>query len=430
LMEDDGTFQHHRKQISCGDDVCPLFVTHISRRLTWQGLEFRNPSVWKLTLKNRIVIWLVLVFLIADFAHPGMAQSEKLGFLRIKAEYPVQVPRSYTFQVNLTVEYAFRDYYEIHAAVYEGTMGMLSHPLWESGTERLIDVGEKAYSLQLKSPAQEGQWLLTGYAFFQNASGPAYFTDQERGPGFVEVSIKVADNAKLTLRTPHGNMPVSVDGTAFATDQNGILVRELRVLTEHSVTAPGNVSMAEGWRAIFRSWNGTDNENPKTLVIKTDLSLTVDYQDEFRLDVMSNVTQGTGAGWYPAGAVANYSVPMLVPQRGLAGTVGIKWRFTGWSGDINSTNTSNSVVMDHPHRVTANWVVDYGQLYYLAIGLAVLVAGAVAAFVGLRVRKKPAGEEVEPVAPSARIYCMFCGAGIDPDARFCSKCGRSQVSSG
>jgi hypothetical protein len=384
----------------------------------------------KLTLKNRIFIWLLLLFLLADLAHPAMAQSEKLGFLRIEAEYPVQVPRSYTFQVNLTVEYAFRDYYEIHVAVYEGTMGTLDHPLWESGTEQLIDVGEKTYNLQLKSPAQEGEWLLTGYAFFQNASGPAYFTDQERGPGFVEVSIKVADNAKLTLRTPHANMPVSVDGTAFSTDQNGVLVRELRVLTEHSVAASRNVSMAEGWRAIFLSWNGTDDENPKILFIRTDEWLTVDYRDEFRLDVMSSVTQGTGAGWYPSGTVANFSVPMLVPQQGLAGMVGIQWRFAGWSGDVNSTTTSNSVVMDHPYRVTANWAIDYEQLFYLVIGVAVLVAGAVAAFVGQRVRKKPSDEKVESVTPSARTYCMFCGASIDPDARFCSKCGRSQVSSG
>jgi ribosomal protein L40E len=386
--------------------------------------------VWRLTLKNRIVIWLVLFLLMADFAHPAMGQSEKLGYLRITAEYPVQVPRSYTFQVNLTVEYAFRDYYEIHAGVYEGSVGMLDHSLWESATERLIDVGQKTYSVQLNSPAQEGQWLLTGYAFFQNASGPAYFTDQERGPGFVEVSIKVADNAKLTLRTPHGNMPVSVDGTAFTTGQNGTLVRELRVLTEHSVAAPGNVSMAEGWRAMFLSWNGTDHDNPKTIMIKTDLLLAVDYRDQFRLNVVSGVTQAGGTGWYPAGAVANFSVPMLVPQQGLAGMLGIRWRFTGWSGDINSTAASESVVMDRPYSVTANWVTDYSQLYYLAIGAAVLVAAAVAAFVGQRIRKKPLEEKVESATPLTRNYCMFCGAGIDPDAKFCSKCGRSQVSSG
>ena len=377
--------------------------------------------------KNVAVICVLLVFITAGSAHPAMAQIDKLGLLRIKAEYPIQVPRSYTFQVNLTVEYAFRDYFEISAAVYEGARGILSHQLWESQHERLADVGERTYSVQLKSPAQEGEWLLTSYAFFYNASSPGYFTDQERGPGFIEMRIKVADNAKLTLRTPHGNMTLSVDGTDFTTDQAGILVREFKVLTSHSIEAPRNVSIAEGWRAVFRSWNGTDHENPKTLLISTDLLLTAAYQDEFRLDVVSDVAQVSGAGWYQAGVVANFSVPLLVPQQGLGGLVGIRWRFTGWGGDITSTANSESVVMDHPYRVVANWVIDYEQLYYFVIGAAVLVAGAVAAFVGRRMTKKPSEEKA---APLVRTYCKFCGAGIDPDARFCSKCGKGQVSSG
>ena len=381
----------------------------------------------KLLTKNVAVICLLLVFITIGFAHPAMAQIDKLGLLRIKAEYPIQVPRSYMFQVNLTVEYAFRDYFEISAAVYEGARGILSHQLWESKPERLADVGERTYNVQLKSPAQEGQWLLTSYAFFYNASSAGYFTDQERGPGFIEMRIKVADNAKLTLRTPQGNMAVSVDGTDFTTDQTGILVRELKVLTRHSIEAPRNVSIAEGWRAVFRSWNRTDHDNPKTLLIGTDLLLTVEYQDEFRLDVVSDVTQVSGAGWYRAGAVANFSAPLLVPQQGPGGLVGIRWRFTGWSGDIESTANSESVVMDHPYRVVANRVIDYEQLYYLAIGTAVLVAGAVAAFVARRITKKPPEEKA---APLMRTYCMFCGAGIDPDARFCSKCGKGQVSSG
>lgn len=427
-MENREAFSELLHTACCADDVRRPFVIHISRRLSWQGKEFRTMSVKQLSRKNRIIICLVLVFIMAGLVHSVAAQSEKLGLLRIKAEYPVQVPRSYTFQVNLTVEYAFRDYFEIHGAIYEGTSGMLSHPLWVSETELLADVGEKTYIVQLKSPAQEGQWVLTGYAFFRNASGWAYFADQERGPGFVEMSIKVADNAKLTLRTPHGNMPVSVDGANFSTDQNGVLVRELKVLTDHSVAVPGNVSMVEGWRAFFLSWNGTGRDNPKTLMIATDMLLTVEYQDEFRLDVVSGVTQGTGAGWYRAGAVADFSVPMFVPQEGVGGLVGIRWRFTGWSGDVESAANSESVVMDHSYRVVANWAVDYEQLYYVIIGVVVLVAAALAAFAARRgIAKKPPPEEV---APSARTYCMHCGASIDPDAKFCSKCGKSQVISG
>jgi len=379
-------------------------------------------------LRNRIIISLILLVTMVGFVYPAAAQSDKLGYLRIKTQYPIQVPLSYTFQVNVTVQYAFREYYEIQAAVYEGPKGTLGDPLWQSAAERLIDVSEKTYKIQLKSPAQEGQWIITGYAFYHIASGSGYFSDQERGPGFVEMRIKVADNAKLTLRTPHGNMPVSVDGTALTTDKDGMLVREVKVLIEHSIEAPGSVSMAEGWRAAFRSWNGTDHQNPKILKVTKDVLLTVDYQDEFRLDVASDAGYSTGAGWYRSGAVANFSVPMFVPQEGLGGLVGIRWRFTGWSGDIASSTNSESVVMNHPYGVVASWVIDYQQSYYAVIGVIVLVVGALIAFVVRRATtKKPPAEE--EVASAARTFCMHCGAEIDPDAKFCSKCGESQVSS-
>lgn len=393
----------------------------------------------KLQAKNVVVICFLLVLIAAGFVQPSMAQIEKLGFLRVTAQYPAQVPRSYTFQVNVTVEYAFRDYFEISAAIYHGARGIFGSALWEGQVERLIDVGEKTYNVRLTSPAEEGQWLLTGYAFFHNASSTSYFTDLERGPGFVEMSIKVADNAKLTLRTSHGNMVVSVDSARLTTDENGVLVRELKVLAIHSIEAPGNVSMTEGWRALFLGWNGTDHGNPKTILVRNDLSLTVDYKDEFRLDVVSEVAQVSGTGWYDAGAVANFSAPLLVPQEGIGGLVGIRWKFTRWSGDITSTDHSESVVMNRPYRVVANWVTDYQQLYYFIIGAAVLIVAAVAAFFALRISRKPSEQPSEEpskepaeetAAPTARTFCVFCGANIEPDAKFCSKCGKGQVSSG
>ncbi len=163
--------------------------------------------------------------------------------------------------------------------------------------------------------------------------------------------------------------------------------------------------------------------------VTKDVLLTVDYQDEFRLDVISDPGYGVGAGWYQSGAVANFSVPMYVPQPGLGGIVGIRLHFTGWSGDIASKTNSESVVMDHPYRVVANWTIDYQQSYYLIIGAIILVAAAVVAFVARRAiaKKVPAEEES---APAARTFCMHCGAEIDPDAKFCSKCGENQVTFG
>jgi hypothetical protein len=117
----------------------------------------------------------------------------------------------------------------------------------------------------------------------------------------------------------------------------------------------------------------------------------------------------------------------------------MRWKFTRWSGDIASTDHSESVVMNRPYRVVANWVADYQQIYYFVIGAAVLIVAAVAAFFGLRITRKPSeqpseepsAEPAEETAvPTVRTFCVFCGANIDPDAKFCSKCGKGQVISG
>ena len=375
----------------------------------------------------RIIASLLIIVTFASLLPCVAAQGEKLGLLRIKAEYPVQVPRSYSFSIKLRIEYAFRDYFEVQAAVYEGARGALNRPLWEGVTERLVEVGEKTYDVQLKSPSTEEHWVLTGYVFFRNASGSFYFTDQERGPGFVEMAIKIADNARLTLRAPHGNIPVCLDGSSYSTDAVGILVRELKVLTEHSIEAPKNVTVEKGWRIVFQSWNGTDSRNLKRFVITKDLLLTIDFRDEFYLDVVSEVSEVRGAGWYPSGAIANFSAPLLVPSESWEGMFGVQLRFVSWSGDVESTAPNESIVMDRPHRVVANWTADYEPLLYPIILAAVLVAVGSAVFVRRRVAK---GRAVEVVASPVRTYCMFCGSSIDPDARFCSKCGRSQISSG
>lgn len=380
----------------------------------------------KLALNRGLIVCLVLLFIIiAGSVHPAAAQSEKLGLLRISAEYPVQVPLSYTFSVKLKVEYAFRDYFEIHAAIYDGKRGAFSRLLWESEPQRLIDVGELTYDVKLKSPSQMAQWLLTAYAFFQDASGSSYFTDYERGPGFAEISIKIADEAKLTLRTSYANVPLHLDGIRYSTDESGFLVRQFKVLTEHSIEAPRNVSIAEGWRIIFKSWNGTDSTNPKHFLITRDMLLVIDFRDEFYLDLISDVADVKGSGWYVSGAVANFSAPQIAPK-GWESIFGAQWRFVGWTGDVESASPNESIVMDAPHIVVANWTADYQQSVILMIVIAVMVVGGLVVLFRQRALSE---RPVEAAPPTVRTYCMFCGTSIDPDARFCSKCGKSQVSS-
>jgi len=377
--------------------------------------------------RSRVIFVVLFVLIAAVGCLPSaLAQGEKLGLLRInRVDYPVQVPRSYSFAIRINVEYAFRDYFEIQAAIYEGPRGVLSHPLWTGEVERLFEVGERIYDVRLESPSTERQWTLTCYVFYRDASGLSYFTDNERGPGFSEVSIRVADNARLTLQTPHGSMPVYLDGSAYSTDKDGLFVRELKVLTEHTIAVPANVSMSQGWRAFFHSWNRTDDTNPKTLLITHDLTLTADFLDEFYLNVVSDHVDVKGAGWYPSGAIANFSAPSFAPSKSWDGFLGVRWRFVGWSGDVESFSPNESIVMDRPHRVAANWISDYEQIFYLIFAVAIAVC---VASIFLVRRRVPRTGPAEPAGSPARTFCMFCGSDIDPNARFCSKCGKAQVS--
>jgi hypothetical protein len=183
--------------------------------------------------------------------------------------------------------------------------------------------------------------------------------------------------------------------------------------------------MSEGWRAVFRGWNGTDHTNPKTLLITRDTVLAADFRDEFYLDLVSDSVDVKGAGWYLSGAIANFSAPSFAASRGWEGFFGVRWRFLGWSEDVESVSVNESIVMDRPHRVVANWASDYEQLFYLIIAIAVAVSVVSALLVRRRVAQRGPSETV---AAPARTFCMFCGADIDADARFCSKCGKAQIS--
>lgn len=380
---------------------------------------------------TRLVIVAAILLMVSSSGFLGaVAGQEELGFLKIiGTEYPIQVPRSYSFTVRLVIEYGFHGYFEFYPAIYEGGRGHLDRPLWQGTVEEGVSVGEKRYEITLESPSSEGEWIITAYVFLRETTGSHYFSDPERGPGFAEISIKVADSTRLALRAPYANVPVVVDDVSLLTDSTGTITRELRAMSTHTVIAPQNITIAEGWRAVFVSWNETDNSISKTILMTTDVVMTLDLRDEFYLDIASEDESVEGAGWYTSGSVANFSAITPVPMKSWEGILGVQRKFAGWSGDVESSAPNESIVMDRPHRVVANWTTDYeGAFSTTAIGLAIAVLAALgtAVYVIRRTRRESSTEA--PPVP-VRAFCMFCGADIDPDARHCSKCGRSQISS-
>jgi hypothetical protein len=101
------------------------------------------------------------------------------------------------------------------------------------------------------------------------------------------------------------------------------------------------------------------------------------------LDIESEYGDPQGEGWYEKDAMVNVSI---------SSPLGIIVRdaFTGWSGDINTSDLEATVSMNTPKRIVATWHKDYSQLYILIGGViaALFVIAAPGVFFFVRRRRK------------------------------------------
>ena len=113
---------------------------------------------------------------------------------------------------------------------------------------------------------------------------------------------------------------------------------------------------APGTQYLFSSWSGDVVSGALSVTVTMDAPKTVNanWQTQYMLTLNSARGAVTGAGWYNDGTVATMTVQ--TPQ---AGGTGTRYRFTTWSGDVNSVLTTATVTMNSPKVVTANWATQF-----------------------------------------------------------------------
>ena len=161
--------------------------------------------------------------------------------------------------------------------------------------------------------------------------------------------------SSLTVRLPQPGSIVKVDGFPFQTDDNGILSVGAPGYWA-TVEVPGEISPANGTRLKFSSWDnyGTTNPLNVTLTLNSITQLTAEYNAQYLLTIDSNYPGVKGAGWYPDGANATFTVsPILSSQNGTRRV------FLGFSGAYNSSSNTGSVLMNSPKHVSTNWKTQY-----------------------------------------------------------------------
>jgi hypothetical protein len=136
---------------------------------------------------------------------------------------------------------------------------------------------------------------------------------------------------------------------------------------------------------IFTGWSGaaTDTLTSGALEMKTPLTLTANWRNEYLMTINSEYGEPTGAGWYKEGESAAIAIE---PVQGMI----VRQIFDGWTGSFTDTAATASVNMDAPKVLTATWHTDYLQLYILIGVVVILIAGAIVTVVIVRGRRAKA----------------------------------------
>jgi hypothetical protein len=153
----------------------------------------------------------------------------------------------------------------------------------------------------------------------------------------------------LTIKSPFPNVSVKIDGFPFFTNENGVL--KVRVPSGlRKVEAQKTIGLNDGSQAFFAGWSDGDPSNPKSIMVKEDLVLKMNYEKRFEVKVESDYGNPKGQGWYSLGSLANISVETIVDNGN-----GTRILFKGWEGDASLKNANISIKVDGPKILKANW---------------------------------------------------------------------------
>jgi len=139
-----------------------------------------------------------------------------------------------------------------------------------------------------------------------------------------------------------------------------------------------------GWNpgtAKTMNFNGAADLDPEgkpigkqNLLIFVDkpVNVTAKWKTQYYLDLQTEESKVTGAGWYDVGKIARISVKN--PPVESLWTVNV---FDGWVGDIEANKMKEIVIMNAPKTIIAEWREDKMPGLYNSLILAGIVSGGV-----------------------------------------------------
>ena len=129
------------------------------------------------------------------------------------------------------------------------------------------------------------------------------------------------------------------------------------------------------------------------------------YNTECLLTIESEYDKVSGAEYYEKGEEVTISVSPSFPMSGFWGAIGGKIRFKQWTGDLEDSNPTVTIVIDEPKNVTASWEEDYTiPLIVVGSGLIIIILSGI---LFSRMRRKVTPTEAELPVLCAEVEAKF-----------------------
>ncbi len=130
-----------------------------------------------------------------------------------------------------------------------------------------------------------------------------------------------------------------------------------------TVGVQSTIQYSNGTRMIFNGWSSTTLGNNPTaqITVNSPITLLAAWKTQYLVTVQSEYGSASGGGWYDAGSPVQVSI-----QPGLEYSNQTRRIFTGWTGDVSSTNTDFTLTANGPVNVVAQWVTQYEITFQVA----------------------------------------------------------------
>jgi hypothetical protein len=262
----------------------------------------------------------------------------------VSVDYPRHVLSGREFSVTVVADYS--DKVGVDIGIWDAETGAVV----QSISIPLRDTGRTTFGFKLTAPTTTDEWHLLAITriWWQDA----WYQDQLEGSE--AFTISVSENATVGLMSSGPTSTIGFDGSEYPVNNTSPPVLSMRPGVHQLETLP-IIQSKVGERFVFVGWSDGVNSNPRQFVISGDASIVALYRTEYYLSVKSERGQVSGEGWYPGGSRPRFAV---VPTSNASSWLGLlteNYKFAGWSGDSNSSNTLASVTMNGPKNVEAKW---------------------------------------------------------------------------